>query len=201
MGGFFLNKYLAILFLLTVSFLSACKSQENSFLTNEEIIEEQPSALVKVEPTIKVFGVDDYLTTIVTTELKEGEVLDYKDFITSINSMEEFLTYNDRMTTEVSSNKFNITDKTFENQKMWYLRVYSNQGKLPIFQLSKIETFENGSGILYLDELGMNEGEPKGENVYCYSEYIFLTDLDIVELQVEYEDSVSIEHRKLIELK
>ena len=195
-----MNKYLAILFLSTVSLLSACKAQENSFSMDVEIIEEQTSDLVEVEPTIKVFDVDDYLTNIVTAELNEGEVLDYKDFITSINSMEEFSEYNVRITTQVSSNKVNITDKTFENQNVWYLRMYSKQGKLPIFQLSKLETFENGSGILYLDELGMNEGEPKGENVYCYSEYIFLTDLDTVELQIEYEDSVDIENRKIIEL-
>ncbi|MBP3904670.1 hypothetical protein [Turicibacter sp.] len=195
-----MNKYLAILFLSTVSLLSACKAQENSFSMNDEIIEEQTSDLVEAEPTIKVFEVDDYLTNIVTAELNEGEVLDYKDFITSINSMEEFSEYNVRITTQVSSNKVNITDKTFENQNVWYLRMYSNQGKLPIFQLSKLETFENGSGILYLDELGMNEGEPKGENVYCYSEYIFLTDLDIVELQIEYEDLVDVENRKSIEL-
>lgn len=196
-----MNKYLAILFLLTVSLLSACKSQENSFLTNEEIIEERPSDLVEVETTIKVFEVDDYITNIATAELKEGEILDNKNFITSISSVEEFLEYNDWIMTKSPLNKLSLTDKTFENKKVWYLRMYSTQGKLPIFQLSKLETFENGSGILYLDDLGMNEGEPKGENAYCYSEYIFLTDLDTVEIQIEYEDSVNVENRKLIELK
>ncbi|CUP57940.1 Uncharacterised protein [Turicibacter sanguinis] len=195
-----MNKYLAILFLSTVSLLSACKAQENSFSMNDEIIEEQTSDLVEAEPTIKVFEVDDYITNIATAELKEGEILDYKNFITSISSVEEFSEYNDWIMTKPALNKLSLSDKTFENKKVWYLRMYSNQGKLPIFQLSKLETFENGSGILYLDELGMNEGEPKGENVYCYSEYIFLTDLDIVELQIEYEDSVDVENRKIIEL-
>ena len=196
-----MNHYLVILFLSMVAVLSGCGVQDNSLAMNEEIVEEQTSDFVEEEPTITVFGIDDYRTNVITAELKEGEILDDKDFITSISSMEEFLTYNDWMTTEISSTQVNITGETFKNHNVWYIRMYMDQGKLPMFQLSKLETFENGSGILYLDELGMNEGEPKGENVYCYSEYIFLTDLDTVELQVEYEDSVSIENRKLIELK
>ena len=196
-----MNHYLAILFLSMVAVLSGCGVQDNSLAMNEEIVEEQTSDFMEEEPTITVFGMDDYRTSVVTAELKEGEILDDKDFMTSISSMEEFLTYHDWIPTEVSSTQVNITDETFKNHNVWYIRMYMDEEKFPMFQLSRLETFENGSGILYLDELGIMEWEPNSENVYSYSEYIFLTDLDTVELQVEYEDSVSIEHRKLIELK
>ena len=196
-----MNHYLAILFLSMVAVLSGCGVQDNSLPMNEEIVEEQTSDFMEEEPTITVFGIDDYRTSVVTAELKEGEILDDKDFMTSISSMEEFLTYHDWIPTEVSSTQVNITDETFKNHNVWYIRMYMDEEKFPMFQLSRLETFENSSGILYLDELGIMEWEPNGENIYSYSEYIFLTDSDIVELQVEYEDSVSIEHRKLIELK
>ena len=171
------NNLLMVAFSLFVLILSGCNHEisKNGEDSNKELYTNQ-----------EIFYADEYYSVIVTNQFKDNEGPNLNNFIIKVQSMEELEEYNSNVRSHIEKKGLNLNEYTFNDQNVWYLRIYGDKEKLPIMILTELIDVGDRTATLNLQQIGFNEFNFEQDNLYCYNEFIFTTNKNINSIEIKY---------------
>ena len=171
------NNLLIVAFYLFFLILSGC---------NHEISKNDGDYNKELNTNQEIFYAEEYYSVIVTNQFKDNEVHNLNNFILKVQSMEELEEYNSNVRSHIEKKGLNLNEDTFNDQNVWYLRIYGDTEKLPIMILTELTDVRDETATLNLQQIGFNEFNFEQDNLYCYNEFIFTTNKNINSIEIKY---------------